>query len=314
MIGKQSGGIMKDQPPQGSPHHGPPILFHSDHYWIEGPKSFPNLASASLNKLPSSLVLIVIGILVYTLGFGRLVATALDSPSPIDQIAVSDDPDLGFVPYLVSNDPLQADQDAPAIPDDQINFAGEDLVQDTSALELDGIRRDQLVDANDGLMAGEAVPLSIWLPNKLIIPKIDLEAPIDPVSYKTVEVGGKTYEQWYAPDSPTVGWHQTSAQLGSPGNTILNGHHNIFGEVFKDLNQLEVGDRIMVQSGQRIFEYVVGTRQILPERYQPIETRLENARWIQPSSDERITLITCWPYESNTHRVIVVAVPVGEGE
>lgn len=258
---------------------------------------------------------IAIGLVIYVTGFTRLVAKALDTPSPIDEVPILTESDLGFVPYLVSNDPLQANQDAPVIPGDQIDLPGEDQgIQGSTDLETDGVPRDLLTDVDDGLAAGETVPLSIWLPNKLIIPKIDLEAPIDPVSYKTVEVGGKTYEQWYAPDSPTVGWHQTSAQLGSPGNTILNGHHNIFGEVFKDLNQLEVGDRIMVQSGQRIFEYVVGTRQILPERYQPIETRLENARWIQPSSDERITLITCWPYESNTHRVIVVAVPVGEGE
>lgn len=49
---------------------------------------------------------------------------------------------------------------------------------------------------------------------------------------------------------------------------------------------------------------------IFPERDVPFETRLENARWILPSEDERITLITCWPYFSNTHRLIIVARPV----
>jgi sortase A len=166
------------------------------------------------------------------------------------------------------------------------------------------------VDTEEDTLSAGAEALSAWLPRALIIPKIQLETPIEPVSFKTVEVDGKTYEQWYAPDSPTVGWHQTSAQLGAPGNTILNGHHNIFGEVFRDLSKLDVGDRIMIQSGQKVFEYVVGTTLIVPERNQTIETRLENARWIQPSSDERITIVTCWPYESNTHRVIVVAVPV----
>jgi LPXTG-site transpeptidase (sortase) family protein len=275
-----------------------------------------SLVSASRKKISilSAWWFIAIGLVVYLLGFTRLVAKALDTPSPIDEVPIFVESDLGFVPYLVSNDPLQGDQDAPVIPGDPMNVPGEDITpRDTSGSEVEGIRRDQLVDADDGLADGDADSHSIWLPNKLIIPKIQLEAPIQPVSFRTVEVDGKTYEQWYAPDSPTVGWHQTSAQLGFPGNTILNGHHNIFGEVFRNLSQLEVGDRILVQSGQRIFEYVVGTRLILPERYQAIETRLENARWIQPSSDERITLITCWPYESNTHRVIVVAVPVGEG-
>ncbi|HOG80388.1 MAG TPA: sortase, partial [Anaerolineaceae bacterium] len=49
---------------------------------------------------------------------------------------------------------------------------------------------------------------------------------------------------------------------------------------------------------------------ILPERNQPVEQRIENARWIEPSVDTRLTLITCWPYESNTHRLVVVARPV----
>ena len=36
------------------------------------------------------------------------------------------------------------------------------------------------------------------------------------------------------------------------------------------------------------------------------EQRLANARYIQPTSDARVTLVTCWPYYTNTHRVIVV--------
>jgi sortase A len=49
---------------------------------------------------------------------------------------------------------------------------------------------------------------------------------------------------------------------------------------------------------------------ILPERDMDMDTRMENARWILPSTDERLTLITCWPAESNTHRLIVVAQPL----
>lgn len=32
-------------------------------------------------------------------------------------------------------------------------------------------------------------------------------------------------------------------------------------------------------------------------------------RLLGPTYDERITLITCWPYVSNTHRAVVVAEP-----
>ena len=161
---------------------------------------------------------IAIGFAIYVTGFTRLVAKALDTPSPIDEVPILTESDLGFVPYLVSNDPLQADQDAPSSPDDQMNVPEMDLkTPEISGAEDAGIRRNQIVAADDSLTNRQSDSLSIWLPNKLIIPRIDLEAPIRPVSYKSVEVDGKTYEQWFAPDSPTVGWHQTSAQLGSPG-------------------------------------------------------------------------------------------------
>ncbi len=255
--------------------------------------------------------LIGIGILIYSFGFSRLVGSALDEPSPIDQVDVPPDSDLGFVPYLVSDEPVQDDQIAPAIVLNSQEITQALSVQNTDMdFVVNRLREEYLSGADEGILKGEVEAPSIWLPSKLIIPKIELETTIEPVSYKSVELDGKTYEQWFAPDSQTVGWHETSAQLGVQGNTILNGHHNIFGEVFRDLSKLEVGDRIMIQSGERVFEYIVGTKLIVPERYQTIETRLENARWIQPSNDERITLVTCWPYESNTHRVIVVAVPV----
>jgi sortase A len=38
--------------------------------------------------------------------------------------------------------------------------------------------------------------------------------------------------------------------------------------------------------------------------------RLQNAQWIQPTTDERLTLVTCWPYNDNSHRLIIVARPI----
>jgi sortase A len=45
----------------------------------------------------------------------------------------------------------------------------------------------------------------------------------------------------------------------------------------------------------------------------PLSVRRKNAQWIMPTGDERLTLVTCWPYEwpGNSHRVIVVARPRG---
>jgi hypothetical protein len=48
---------------------------------------------------------------------------------------------------------------------------------------------------------------------------------------------------------------------------------------------------------------------ILPEKGESLERRLENARWLLRSTDERLTLVTCWPATSNTHRLILIALP-----
>ena len=154
---------------------------------------------------------------------------------------------------------------------------------------------------------GESYALRI--PRHIEIPSINLDAEIGFASLRDVEIDGKTYQQWVAP-ADLVGWHYESAVLGEPGNTVLNGHHNVFGEVFKELSLVEKGDQIVIQSDYGDFYYKVASVMILPERFESSEVRLQNARWIQHSEDERLTLISCWPYESNTHRVIVVAFPI----
>ena len=150
------------------------------------------------------------------------------------------------------------------------------------------------------------------IPVRISIPIIDLTADIINAMQKEIVQGEKTYIQWSAPDEFAVGWHFTSSFLGVPGNTVLNGHHNVFGKVFEHLDQLVSGDEIFIYGNDlHIYEYVVSNTMILAERDVSLDERLENARWILPSEDERITLITCWPYFSNTHRLIIVARPQG---
>lgn len=147
------------------------------------------------------------------------------------------------------------------------------------------------------------------IPDRLVIPSIILDAPIIPTKLKEIDYQGQLYYQWLAPNKPAVGWHDSSALLGLPGNTVLNGHHNVYGEVFKELVNVHEGDLIEVYSDEQVYKYRVVLAMLLPERFKSLTVRLENARWILPTEDERLTLITCWPYESNTHRVIIVALP-----
>jgi LPXTG-site transpeptidase (sortase) family protein len=149
-----------------------------------------------------------------------------------------------------------------------------------------------------------------WIPDRIVIPAIKLDAAVVPSKLKEIKYQGNLYRQWEAPNSFAAGWLTSSASLGVPGNTALSGHNNIDGEVFGHLEDLRVGDLILVYSGARQLAYRVYLKMILPERFQPLAVRLANAEWIMPSQDERLTLVTCWPYESNTHRLIIVATPV----
>ena len=90
---------------------------------------------------------------------------------------------------------------------------------------------------------------------------------------------------------------------------MLAGHNNIKGEVFRYLVDVEEGDEVDLYVGETIYRYYVEQKLLLKDTGEPLEVRLRNAQWIAPTEDVRVTLVTCWPYASNTHRVIVVAKP-----
>lgn len=146
-------------------------------------------------------------------------------------------------------------------------------------------------------------------PIRLLIPKLGIDVPVSRVKAIPKEVDGALYFQWEVPRGYEVGWHDTSAPLGQPGNTVLNGHNNIYGEVFRDLIELQPGEEIIIYDADQPYEYMITQREVLPENGQPIETRLQNANWINPTDDERITLVTCWPYATNANRLVVIAQP-----
>lgn len=155
----------------------------------------------------------------------------------------------------------------------------------------------------------EAAVPNVGQPIRILIPELSIDAPVTVVGMQAIEQNGQTFFQWQVPSEAKAGWHNTSARLGEPGNTVLNGHHNIFGELFRDLVDLEPGDEIVMYDPQKTYTYTVDQVLILEERNQPLAVRQENAQWIAPTEDERLTLVTCWPYTDNSHRVVVVAYP-----
>ena len=156
----------------------------------------------------------------------------------------------------------------------------------------------------------EEVSASPFIPDRIVIDQIGLDAPVKIAQFINVTVDDQEATQFLVPEEFAAGWHEGSAPLGVPGNTVISGHHNAYGEVFKDLVDLESGDRVTMLSGTNVFEYVIINKMILSEKNEPLEVRVENARWILTSDDERLTLVTCWPQNSNTHRLILVAIPL----
>jgi len=182
------------------------------------------------------------------------------------------------------------------------------LVPTTTVVPMPFVLPDNRTSSDEGTPIPTVIvpPPASLPPDRIVIKSIDLDAPVVTVGWH-VEQGASV---WDVPEWRAAGWLKTSAPAGRPGNTVLDGHHNIAGEVFRQLVDLKPRDEIQLHAGAFVYSYAVTERQILPERDQPLDIRIANARYIQPTQDERLTLITCWPYTNNTHRLIIVAKPI----
>ena len=148
------------------------------------------------------------------------------------------------------------------------------------------------------------------VPTGILAPAIKLDAPVVEMGWDLVDRNGAMVSEWIVPEK-AAGWHLNSALPGHNENVVLSGHHNIEGKVFRYVVDLEPGDEITLYVEDIPYVYYVSEKYILKESGMPLRVRQKNAQWIMPTGDERLTLVTCWPYEwpGNSHRVIVVARP-----
>jgi sortase A len=149
-------------------------------------------------------------------------------------------------------------------------------------------------------------------PNRVVAPAIDMDVKVVEMGWEMTDRNGTMISEWIVP-SKAAGWHKNSALPGSEENVVLSGHHNIAGKVFRYLIDLQIGDDVSVYVDDVSYDYVVAEKYILKESGMPTSVRRKNAQWILPTGDERLTLVTCWPYEfpGNSHRLIIVARPPG---
>jgi sortase A len=121
---------------------------------------------------------------------------------------------------------------------------------------------------------------------RIIVPAIDVDGLI---------VQGDDWEQLR---KGAVGQHIGAADPGQPGNLVLSGHNDIYGEVFRRLDELQPGDEIQIHSTTQIFTYVVTGWRVVP----PTEVSVMNA-----TPHPSLTLISCYPYLVDTERIVVFA-------
>jgi sortase A len=148
------------------------------------------------------------------------------------------------------------------------------------------------------------------LPERLEVPAIKLDIPVVELGWSTKKnTEGQVFSEWDVADF-AAGWHKNSALPGAAGNVVMSGHNNIKGAVFRQLDRLKRGDEVIVYAGNEPYTYAVDEVLILPEKYAALEQRKANAAYIKPTTDDRLTLVSCWPRNDNTHRIVVIARPV----
>jgi sortase A len=209
---------------------------------------------------------------------------------------------------LNPGDPTPIPLTNPANPGQEMSGAPANVDYRPSPVPGGSPEQPPLADIIPGDAAGAAT-VGNGIPTRLIIDSVGIDSEIAPVGWQVVQQGEQEYSIWQVADF-AVGWHRTTAPLGQPGNTVMAGHHNVNGEVFRDLVNVEMGDKVTLYSGDKKYDYIVELKTIVKEKGEPVDVRRRNAQWIGPTTDERVTFVTCWPYTNNTHRVIVVAKPL----
>ncbi|MBI3159892.1 MAG: sortase [Chloroflexi bacterium] len=147
---------------------------------------------------------------------------------------------------------------------------------------------------------------------QLVLPRLNIGAQVVPVGWLAEGAADEDGDvAWESPEGE-IGWVVNSALPDMPGNVILYAHNNLYGEVFRDLSTLEAGDYIYLETGAGLWQYAVTEVHVLLVfgAAGADEDAFEEYLW--PEGDERLTLVSCWPPVSNTHRVVVVAIPAND--
>ena len=120
-------------------------------------------------------------------------------------------------------------------------------------------------------------------PTRIQIPAINVDAQIVP---------GDSWDQL----KKGVGHHIGSANPGERGNLVLSAHNDVFGEIFRYLDELKPGDEVIIYSGPQRYRYVISDSRLIA----PTQVEVMVA-----THEPTITLISCYPYLVDNKRIAV---------
>lgn len=120
---------------------------------------------------------------------------------------------------------------------------------------------------------------------RILIPSIQVEAPIVPVYIREFPNGDVTWD--VSNLQMTVGHFEGLPHVGQGGNAVLGGHSEQArgqADVFYNLHRVSVGDSVIVTTGDTDFLYEVA---------RVFSVSPNDLSVLYPSNAEQLTLITC---------------------
>ncbi|MFF6780230.1 class E sortase [Streptomyces sp. NPDC012510] len=133
----------------------------------------------------------------------------------------------------------------------------------------------------------------------LVVPRLHLRVPVAE-GVGRADVLDKGY----------VGHYPGTAQPGRPGNFALAGHRNTHGEPFRNLDRLEPGDEVRVETRDAVLTYVVD--RTLPQTtpgdggvLRPVPRSEVRPSYGYGEPGHYLTLTTCTPEYTSTYRLVI---------
>ena len=167
---------------------------------------------------------------------------------------------------------------------------------DLSAFNLDEVPAQYRDQFRAMLLQPQALPTSS--------PEGPVHIKIDAIAVDAAVYTGDDWETLKLGAGHRIG----SGNPGQRGNMVISAHDDIYGEIFRKLDQLRPGDTIIVSTVSKDYTYVV--------QPQPIDGKTLGYQLVAPTDvwvlksqgdTKLLTLISCYPYRVDTKRIVVFA-------